>query len=80
MSNVPILILLGVCLCVTAKIDVNVDLTHKLCASLMLTPFRFLLNSCFAYLFLPYPVIDFSLSLTPSNRSTGSPLSLVIGR
>lgn len=34
-----------------AKIDVNVDLTHKLCASLMLTPFR----------------------------STGSPLSLVIG-
>ena len=25
----------------SAKIDVNVDLTHKLCAALMLSPFRF---------------------------------------
>lgn len=30
---------------VTAKIDVNVDFTHKLCASLMLPPLRFLLLS-----------------------------------
>lgn len=45
--------------CVTAKIDVNVDLTHKLCASLMLTPFRFLLVSRFDFFF--YLAHNFSL-------------------
>lgn len=39
MGNVLFLLL-----CATAKIDVNVDFTHKLCASLMLPPLRFLFH------------------------------------
>lgn len=34
--------------CFAAKIDVNVDFTHKLCASLMLPTLRFMLNSFFS--------------------------------
>ena len=52
----------------TATIDVNVDLTHKLCTALMLQPFRFFL--LFLYSFVFYSCVWFLRR--PRNVSFGA--------
>lgn len=79
-----------------AKIDFNVDFTHKLCAALMFHPLRFLLYLKYdlfldvyqvyilgkVLFYLPFLFVETPLRLLYVNRDAGvgSPLSLVIGR